>query len=144
MSKESVSQSGVRTITFVFLLSIIIVETVSLRKPYTRSICSFFPLCTEWNNMEEYMYGSICQVGRGFANGSRNRCSIPKMLFDASLLNTQHYKVRIKDKWSNPGKGVAPSFIPRCSSYQKGSLRVTLEYGCQLYLYMCVRVCVCG
>ena len=29
-------------------------------------------------------------------------------------------------KWSNPGNGVAPSTIPRCSSYRKGSLRVTL------------------
>ena len=27
-------------------------------------------------------------------------------------------------KWSNPGKGVAPSPIPRCSSYWKGSLLV--------------------
>ena len=27
-------------------------------------------------------------------------------------------------KWSNPGKGVAPSPTPRCSSYWKGSLQV--------------------
>ena len=38
-------------------------------------------------------------------------------------------------KWGNPGKGVAPSPTPWCSSYQKGSLRVTLDYGCQLYYY---------
>ena len=31
---------------------------------------------------------------------------------DAFLLNTQHYKVRIKSKWSNSRKGVAPSLIP--------------------------------
>ena len=31
------------------------------------------------------------------------------MVLDASLLNTQHYKVWIKDKCCNPGKGVAPS-----------------------------------
>ena len=37
-------------------------------------------------------------------------------------------------KWSNPGKGVAPSPTPWCSSYRKGSLRVTLNYGRQLYL----------
>ena len=36
---------------------------------------------------------------------------------DATLLNTQHYKVRIKGKWSNPGNKVAPSPTPRCSSY---------------------------
>ena len=37
-------------------------------------------------------------------------------------------------KWSNPGKGVAPFPTPWCSSYRKGSLRVTLDYGRQLYL----------
>ena len=36
-------------------------------------------------------------------------------------------------KWSNPGKGVAPFPTPWCSSYRKGSLRVTLDYGRQLY-----------
>ena len=36
-------------------------------------------------------------------------------------------------KWSNPGKGVVPSPTPWCSSYRKGSLRVTLDYGRQLY-----------
>ena len=34
---------------------------------------------------------------------------------DTALLNTQQYKVRIK--WSNPGKGVAPSPSPQCRSY---------------------------
>ena len=31
------------------------------------------------------------------------------MVLDVFLLNTQHYKVWIKDKWNNPGKEVAPS-----------------------------------
>ena len=37
-------------------------------------------------------------------------------------------------KLSNPGKGVAPSPTSQCSSYWKGSLRVTLHYGRQLTL----------
>ena len=37
-----------------------------------------------------------------------------KMVLDASLLNTQLYKVRIKDKCRNLGKGVAPSTTPQC------------------------------
>ena len=37
-------------------------------------------------------------------------------------------------KWSNPGNDVAPSPTPRCCSYWKGWLRVTLDYGRQLYL----------
>ena len=38
-------------------------------------------------------------------------------------------------KWSNPGKGVAPSSTPQCSSCWKGSIPVTLDYGRQLYFY---------
>ena len=36
-------------------------------------------------------------------------------------------------KRSNPRKGEAPSPVPRCSSYWKGSLCITLDYGRQLY-----------
>ena len=53
------------------------------------------------------------------------------------------------EKWSNPGKGVAFSPTPRCSSYWKGSLLVALDYGRQLtlkilnththiYIYICI------
>ena len=52
-----------------------------------------------------YIYQPIGLVGRVFANGLWGRGSIPdrvlpktqKMVFDASLLNTQHYKVQIKN-----------------------------------------------
>ena len=76
-----------------------------------------------------------------FANGPGDLGSIPgrvipktqKIVLDAILLNTQHYKVLSRVKWSNPGKGVAPSPTPWCSSYRKGILRVTLDCGRQLY-----------
>ena len=42
------------------------------------------------------------------------------MLLDASLLNSQYYKVRIKGKWAIPGKGIASSLTQRSSSYCKG------------------------
>ena len=42
---------------------------------------------------------------------------LKKMVLDASLLNTQHYKVQTNGKWSNPGKGVAPFSTPQRSSY---------------------------
>ena len=58
-----------------------------------------------------------------------------KIVLDASLLNTQHYKVWIKSKVVNPEKEVAPSPTPWCSSYQKGNHWVTLDYGRQLLLY---------
>ena len=90
---------------------------------------------------------------RVFANGPGDLSSIPgrvipktqKMVLDASLLSTQHYKVRIKGKVEQSRKGVAPSPTHWCSSYRKGSLRVTLDYGRQLYfllIYMFMSVCV--
>ena len=60
---------------------------------------------------------------------------LKKMVLDASLLNTQHYKVRIKGKVEQSREGVAPSPTHWCSSYQKGSLQATLDYGRQLYFY---------
>ena len=58
------------------------------------------------------------------------------MVLDASLLSTQHYKVRIKGKVEQSRKGVAPSPTHWCSSYRKGSLRVTLDYGRQLFTFI--------
>ena len=87
---------------------------------------------------------TIGLVVRVFANGSGDLGSIPgrvipktqKMVLDASLLNTQHYKVRIKGKVEPSREGVAPSPTSWCSSYRKKSLRVTLDYGRQLYFYL--------
>ena len=39
----------------------------------------------------------------------------------AALLDTQHYNVRIKGKWSNPGKGVASSQHFGVGAIEKGS-----------------------
>ena len=63
-----------------------------------------------------------------------HECS-PMVLY-ASLLNTQHIRYRSRVKRSNPGKGVVPSPTPRCSRYWKGSLRIDLNYGRQLYFYL--------
>ena len=77
---------------------------------------------------------------RTFANGTGDLGSIPgrvipktqKMVLDATLLNTQHYKVRIKGKveQSRERSNALPTLW--CSSYRKGSLQVILNYGCQL------------
>ena len=98
-----------------------------------------FNVCTINNTI------NVPDIGLGvrvFANGPGDLVSIPgrvipktqKMVLDASLLSTQHYKVRIKGKVEQSRKGVAPSPTHWCSSYRKGSLRVTLDYGRQLYL----------
>ena len=64
-----------------------------------------------------------------FANRLGDRGSIPtrvkpktqKMVLDATLLNTQHYKVRIKGKVEQSCDGVESSLTLWCSSYWKGS-----------------------
>ena len=43
-------------------------------------------------------------------------------------------------KWSNPQKGVVPSPTSRRSSYWKGSLLVTLDYGRQLTYFCCIAI----
>ena len=48
--------------------------------------------------------------------------------------NIIRYGSRVK--WSNPGNGVTPSPSPRCRSYWKGSLWVTLDYGRQFSVYL--------
>ena len=91
-------------------------------------------------NLQNYVLAGLAV--RVFANGPGDLGSVSgrvipktqKMVLDASWLNTQHYKVRIKGKVEQSREGVAPSPTPWCSSYRKGSLRVTLDYGRQLYL----------
>ena len=46
-------------------------------------------------------------------------------------LSNKRYVSRVK--WSNPGKAVASSPTPRCSSYWKGSLLVAFDYSRQLW-----------
>ena len=53
MLKKSVSPSGERTFTFVFLYSFIMAATVSLGRSYARGICSIFSLCMESNASEK-------------------------------------------------------------------------------------------
>ena len=66
-------------------------------------------------------------MSRVFTNGPGDQVqsqvesyqTLKKMVLDATLLNTQHYKVRVK--WSNPGKGVAPSLHFSVVAIEKGA-----------------------
>ena len=76
---------------------------------------NFFEIIKTHNN--EIIRKYIGLGVRVFANGLGDLGSIPgrvipktqKMVLDASLLSTQHYKVRIKGKVEQSRKGVAPS-----------------------------------
>ena len=97
-----------------------------------------------WRQWSGYKYRLIGLVGSVFANGPGDLGSIlgrvlsktKKMVLDNSLLNTQHYKVRFKDKVEQPRKRSSSPPTPQCSSYWKGSLRVILDYSGQLYLQL--------
>ena len=53
---------------------------------------------------------------RVFANSPGDQSSIPsRVIPKTALLNTQHYKVRVK--WTNPVNGVIPSPTPRRCSF---------------------------
>ena len=96
------------------------------------------------SNDIEPLYRLIGLVGREFANGPEDRGSIPGRVIPKTFkkwyliplcltLSIIRYVSRVK--WSNPGKGVAPSPTPRCSIYWKGSLLVALNYSRQLFFY---------
>ncbi len=80
-------------------------------------------------------------MSRVFANGPRDRSSIPgpvisktpKWYLMPPCLTFSIIRYGSKVKWVNP---VASSPTPWCCSYRKGSLLVTLDYGCQLYLLL--------
>ena len=61
-------------------------------------------------------------VGRVFANGPVDQGSIPGHVIPKTLkmvrpcLTLSNIRYESKVKWSNPGKGVAPSPTHRCSS----------------------------
>ena len=56
------------------------------------------------------------------------------MVLDATLLNTQHYKVSIKSKVKQSSEWRSALLLHLgVGSYWKGSLRATFDYGRQLY-----------
>ena len=74
-------------------------------------------------------------------NGPEDRVSIPSRVIPKTqkwylippCLTPSFIRYISRVKSSNPLKGVAPSLIPRCCSNWKGSHRVALDYGRQLY-----------
>ena len=54
-----------------------------------------------------------------------------KIVFDATLLYTQHYRVWIKGKVEQSKEWSSAFPTPRCSSYWKGSHRVAADYSRQ-------------
>ena len=73
---------------------------------YTRILCAVSNKPWKQHPLKQQIYSHLPDIGlmsKVFANCLGDWCSIPdsktqKMVLDATLLNTQHYKVRIKGK----------------------------------------------
>ena len=112
---------------------------------YDRQLCLlivFIQACPIFATSYSHEMLDIGIMVRLFANSPGDLGSIPgqvipktrKMVLGATLVKTQHYKVRIKGKVEQSREGVASSPAPWCSNYQKGNLQVTLDYSRLLYL----------
>ena len=97
----------------------------------------------ESQRCHEYIFINqrIGLVGWVFANDPGDRVQsqvesyqrLKKWYLIPPCLTLSYIRYISRVKWSNPGKGVAPSPTPRCSSYRKGGLWVALDYSHQLY-----------
>ena len=129
----SVLSNGVRFLEFSLLNSEIVIQYLKNNKNQDINQRNSSKNCIF------YLHSAHWLIVRMFANDPGDLGSIPgwvipktlKIVLDTSLLNNVRYVSRVK--WSNPGKGVAYSPTPWCSSYWKGSLLVALDYGRQLY-----------
>ena len=80
-----------------------------------------------------YYHVTIGLMSRGSTNGPEDCGSIPsctkdsKMVLDAALFNTQHYKVMIKGKVEQSREWSSTPPTLWCSNYWKGSFQVTLD-----------------
>ena len=108
---------------------------------------SYVPLCFFSLSLSEYIHaytyiywpnekGVRKWSGRpGFSPRSTHTKDSKKVLV-APLLNTQHYKVRIKGKVEQSRERSSAPTTPQCGSYWKGSLQVNVNTGHQLYSYI--------
>ena len=95
-----------------------------------------------------YIYVYIVpDIGLGvrvFANGPGDLASIPgrvipktqKMVLDASLLNTQHYKVRIKGKVEQSREAVAPPLHIGVVAIEKGAFGLPSTMVANFFMYI--------
>ena len=77
--------------------------------------------CLKWNCLYEskWIWHWITYNSWYTIKPNQTKPKTKKMVLDASLLITQHYKVGIKGKKSNLGKGVAQSPTSQCLRYWK-------------------------
>ena len=65
-----------------------------------------------------------------------------KIVLDAALFSTQHYKMRIKGKVDNPGKGVAPPQHLSVVAIEKGAFASPSTKLANFTYYICLHIYV--
>ena len=99
---------------------------------HRRKICANSLLVYSYYTQSSRLIGL---VGRVFVNGPGDLGSIPGRVIPKTLnwylippcLTISNIRYVSRVKWINLGNGVTSSPTPRCSSYWKGSLLVTLD-----------------
>ena len=86
------------------------------------------------NNLGRVLYPSTGSLAEGVECLPMTRKTWVQWYLIPPCLTLSNIRYVSRVKGRNPGKWVAPSATPRGSSYWKGSLRVALDYGRQLYL----------
>ena len=62
--------------------------------------------------VQESRFQSLVESYQSLKKKKKKKKKEKKKVLDASLLNIRHYKVWIKEKWCDPGKGVMPFLLP--------------------------------
>ena len=95
------------------------------------------PVLTIWHNDTKMknIYSSPMVQQTGVQSQVKSYQRLKKWYLIPPCLTLSIIRYMLRVKWSNPGKGEAPSTTSRCCSYWKGSLWVTIDYSHQLYFY---------
>ena len=119
-----------------------LLEAMNDREKWRKMVRDIRASGTKWWWWWYWMNRGIKLMSKVLATCPGDQGSIPdrvtpktqKMLHGTASLSIMRYWSRVK--WSNPGNGIAPSLTPGCSSYWKGTIRITLDNVRQLYILL--------
>ena len=102
-------------------------------------VCSvFYPFLPNGPNqpLDHWVECSLMVQETGIQSLVKSYQRLKKWYLISPCLTLSIIRYVSRVKWSNPRKGVAPFPTARCSSYWKGNLHVTLDYGRQLDFFL--------
>ena len=116
---------------------------LSKRTSYMSVCCCFYsisaPVWLFYAGVNLIIEVASGPVDRGSIPG-RVRQKTKKWYLMSPCLTLSIIRYGSRVKRSNPGNGEVPSSTHQCSSYWKGSVRVILDKGCQLYSLLYIHI----